>query len=46
MPSEFFLLPAFHSQPVEQRFRDLETNLHSSVPLEEAKLRLMAPFDQ
>jgi hypothetical protein len=29
---------------VEQRFRDLESNPRASVPGEEAKLRLMAPF--
>ena len=29
---------------VEQRFRDLEANPHASVPWEEAKLRLLAPF--
>ena len=29
---------------IEQRFRDLEANPHASVPWEEAKSRLMAPF--
>lgn len=29
---------------IEQRFRDLEANPHASVPWEEAKIRLMAPF--
>jgi hypothetical protein len=29
---------------IEQRFRGLEANPCVSVPLEEAKLRLMAPF--
>jgi hypothetical protein len=29
---------------IEQRFRDLEANPHASVPWEEAKLRLIAPF--
>jgi hypothetical protein len=29
---------------VEQRFRNLDDNPHASVPREEAKLRLMAPF--
>jgi adenine-specific DNA-methyltransferase len=30
---------------IEQRFRDLEANPHASGPWEEAKLRLMAPFE-
>jgi hypothetical protein len=30
---------------VEQRLRELEANPHASVPWEEAKLRLMAPFN-
>jgi len=29
---------------IEQRFRGLEAHPHASVPWEEAKLRLMAPF--
>jgi len=29
---------------IEQRFGDMETNLHASVSWEEAKIRLMAPF--
>jgi hypothetical protein len=30
---------------IEQRFWDLETNPHASVPFEEAKTMLMAPFN-
>ena len=30
--------------PIEQCFQVLEANPHASVPWEEAKLRLMAPF--
>ena len=29
---------------IERSLRDLEANPHASVPWEEAKLRLMAPF--
>ena len=29
---------------IEQRFRGLEADPHASLPWEEAKLRLMAPF--
>jgi hypothetical protein len=29
---------------IEQRFRDLKTNPHASVPWEEAKPRRVAPF--
>ena len=29
---------------IEERFRDLEANLHTSIPWAEAKARLMAPF--
>jgi hypothetical protein len=29
---------------IEERFRDLEANPHSSIPWAEAKARLMAPF--
>jgi hypothetical protein len=29
---------------IEERFRDLEINPHTSIPWEEAKVRLMAPF--
>jgi hypothetical protein len=29
---------------IEERFQDLETNPHASIPWEEAKVRLMAPF--
>jgi hypothetical protein len=29
---------------IEQRFRDLDANLHASVRSKEARLRLMAPF--
>jgi hypothetical protein len=29
---------------IEQRFRDLEADPHTSIPWEEAKVRLMAPF--
>lgn len=29
---------------IEERFRDLETNPHKSIPWDEAKVRLRAPF--
>jgi hypothetical protein len=29
---------------LEERFRDFEANPHTSIPWEEAKVRLMAPF--
>ena len=29
---------------IEQRFRDLEANPHTSLPWEEAKAHLLAPF--
>ena len=29
---------------IEQRLRDLEANPHASIPWEDAKLGLMAPF--
>ena len=31
---------------IEERFRDLEANPRTSIPWEEAKARLLAPFKQ